>query len=310
MVRCISPRSLNGLDLSSLRVLFNGAEPVLYESQEIFLKKFAPFGLKESALVSGYGMAENTLAVTFSKVGRRSPVDWVSLKEMKKTKKAEPVSPFREGAKANVSSGIPLTGTEVAIIDDKSRRLPERNTGEIIFRSPSLFSGYRKRPELTGQLMKNGWYHSGDLGYMADGELYVCGRKKDMIIIGGHNIYPEDLEAIAGKVPGIYPGAVVAFSLPDEESGSEKIIMICGLEHTVMDTKKFEIERALRRRVTRELGVTVGEVHLRSKSWIVKTQNGKIARALNRDKYIKLIAGRGKKSKQTVRIKSVKNLEN
>ena len=285
MVRYVSFNGDSDLDLSSLRVLINGAEPILFESQETFLTHFAPYGLKETALSSGYGMAENTLGVTFNPVGKRAPVDWISIKEMQSSRRAIPAPPRREGSKANVSSGVPLDGMAVAVVDEKGRRLPERHIGEIIFRSGSLFSGYHEQRDTNPQAAGNGWYHSGDLGYLVSGELYVCGRKKDMIIVGGNNICPEDLEAAAGNVPGIEAGAVAAFGVLDEEMGTEKIVMICGLERPVDETGKLEIERSLRRRIFREFDVTLGEVHLRGKRSIIKAQNGKITRTGNREKY-------------------------
>lgn len=289
IVRSVPVEGLEGLDLSSLRVLGNGSEPVLYKSQEIFLEHFAPYGFRETALVSGYGMAESTLGVTLSTVGERSPVDWVDIKEMQTTGQAVPAPPHSEGSKASASSGVPLEGVEVAVVDDNGSRLPERRIGEIIIRSNSLFSGYHKHQDLTDQVMNDGWYHTGDLGYMAKGELYVCGRKKDLIIVGGSNIHPEDLEAIADSVPGIYGEAVVAFGIMDDALGTEKIVMICGLEHPVTGAEKLDIERKLRRRVFQELDVTLGEVHLHNKRWILKTQSGKITRTANREKYKELI---------------------
>ncbi len=290
-LRCMNDEEFHDLDLSSLRLLVNGSEPVLYETQDTFLERFAPYGLRESALVCGYGMAENTLAITFSKVGQRSPVDWISIKEMQTSRRAVPASPHKEGSKANVSSGVPLTGVELAVIAENGRRLPERGIGEIIVRSNFLFRGYHKRPDLTNQVIHDGWYHSGDLGYLADGEVYVCGRKKDLIIVGGHNIHPEDLEAAASKVPGIQEDRVVAIGVLDENLGTDKIVLICGLTHPVSEEEKVDIERELRQRIYAELEVTPGEVHLVKKNWVVKTHNGKIARGLNRQKYMKELGG-------------------
>lgn len=288
-VGCIKNKTgeLDGLDLGSLRVLINGAEPVLYRSQEMFLKHFAPYGFRETALAAGYGMAENTLSVTLSPIGVRGRVDWVGAKEMQVLQQAVPAPPHTVGAVANVSSGVPLEGMEVAVMDDSGDLLPERRIGEIFIRSHSLFSGYHGSRELTGQVMVNGWYRTGDLGYMAEGELYVCGRKRDLIIVGGSNIHPEDLEAAAGSVPGIRPDRIAAFGIMDEELGTEKPIMICEAASSVTDAEKINIERKLRREVFNQLEITLGEVHLVKKGWVVRSQAGKIARGLNREKYIK-----------------------
>jgi acyl-CoA synthetase (AMP-forming)/AMP-acid ligase II len=176
---------------------------------------------------------------------------------------------------------------EVAVMDDKGNVLAERRIGEIIIRSHSLFSGYHGSRDVTGQVMVNGWYRTGDLGYMAEGELYVCGRKRDLIIVGGSNLHPEDLEAAAGSVPGIRPDRIAVFGIMDEDLGTEKPIMICEVESSVTDAEKINIERKLRREVFNQLEVTLGEVHLVKKGWVVRSQAGKIARGLNREKYTK-----------------------
>ncbi|MBN1224482.1 MAG: AMP-binding protein [Candidatus Aminicenantes bacterium] len=289
-VRYVNDRSIQGLDLSSLRVLFNGAEPILYRSQELFLERFAAYGFSENAFVSGYGMAENTLGVSYSAVGKRARVDWVDAREMKISGKAVPAPRYKESTKPVVSCGPALTGTELAILDDLENRLSDRHIGEITIRSTALFSGYYKRPDLTAQVMKNGWYRTGDMGYMAGNELYVCGRKKDLIIVGGDNIHPEDLESIAQSVPGIRPDRSVAFGVHSPEIGTEKIVMVCEIINADDESQRLAIERELRRRVYNDLEVTIGDVHLVKKGWIEKTQNSKIARKANREKYEEYLA--------------------
>jgi acyl-CoA synthetase (AMP-forming)/AMP-acid ligase II len=289
-VRIVPSGKVNGLDLSSLRALVNGAEPILHKSVDMFFRHFSACGFKASALASGYGMAENTLSATVSIMGQRSPVDWINAEEMQVSRKAVPAPPDKPGSVPYVSSGGPLDGVELKIIDEKRNELPERSCGEITIRSNSLFSGYLNRKDLTEKVLINGWYHTGDLGYMANGQLFVCGRKKDLIIIGGHNIHPEDVENIASSVPGIFPDSVVALGIEDEDLGTQRLVIVCSLEHPVSKNEEQEIERELRRKVFRELEVTVGEVHLVNKRWIVKTQSGKITRSMNRDKYKKFLS--------------------
>ena len=179
--------ALDGLDLRSLRMLISGSEPILHESQEEFLTLFAGCGFRESAMSSGYGMAENTLAITVSEKHRRAPVDWVWAKTMQNLKIALPAPARTKGAKPNVSSGVPMKGMEIAVVGEEGLRLDERSIGEITVKSISLFSGYHANSMGMVEVVKDGWYHTGDLGYIADGHLYVCGRKKDLIIVGGHN---------------------------------------------------------------------------------------------------------------------------
>ena len=205
--------------------------------------------------------------------------------ELQINKRAVPLPAQAPGSLATVSCGVPVAGGEIRILDEEGQPLPERQVGEIIIRTNALFSGYHGQPELTAQVMKDDWFYTGDLGYMAGGHLYICGRKKDMIIVAGRNVYPEDLEAIANMVPGIYSDRAVAFGVFDEQLGSERIVMVCDLKRKAGDAEKIDIERELRRRVHQELDVTLGEVHLVKKGWVVKTINGKIARSANREKY-------------------------
>jgi fatty-acyl-CoA synthase len=188
-----------------------------------------------------------------------------------------------------VSNGKPIPGTEVAIAGPDGKLLPERFTGEIILRSNCMLTGYYLRPELTDQAMKDGWFHSGDIGYMADGNLYVSGRMKDMIIVGGKNVFPQDLEAIANIVPGVHPGRVVAFGVDDIKLGSEGVIMICEVEADhISDEEKNRIESEIRQRIVRETEVVLKELRLVDERWLIKTSSGKIARNDNREKYLKI----------------------
>ena len=284
-VRSVRERDLEGLDLSSLRLLASGGEPVLHASQQMFLERFAPYGFKEAALAVGYGMAENTLAATTTEMGRRPSVDWVDVRQLQ-AKRAVPAPRESNGVMSVVSCGRPVDGADVMIVDEtEGRSLPERGVGEVAIRSTTLFSGYHRRPDLAARSMRDGWYYTGDLGYMAGGELYVCGRKKDLIIVGAKNIYPHDLEAIANSISGVYPDRSVAFGVMDEELGSEKIVMVCDLRRSLDQQAEVQIERALRKRVLEVFDVTLGDVRLFKKGWVVKTPNGKVSRAANRQKY-------------------------
>ena len=183
-----------------------------------------------------------------------------------------------------------MENTQVAIVDEQGRRLPERHVGEIILRSRSLFSGYHRCQELSSRVVKDGWYFTGDLGYIAAGSVYVCGRKKDLIIVGGHNVYPEDLENIAGSIPGILKDRVVALGVMDEALGSERVVMVCALEHPLSGEEQASLERDLRQRIHAGLEVTLAGVFFVGKNWLERTLNGKIARRANLEKYKKLLA--------------------
>ena len=181
-----------------------------------------------------------------------------------------------------------MPGTELRIVDDRGHALPERAVGEVRIRSAYMFSGYYRQPELTAQAICDGWFCSGDLGYLADGQLYITGRKTDLIIVGGRNIHPEDLEQVADKVPGLRPGRSVAFGVPDALLGSERIVIVCEIAPDCDAEQQLAVERQLRRDVTHEVGVTIGEVRLVPRGWISKTSSGKTARPVNRRKFLEL----------------------
>jgi acyl-CoA synthetase (AMP-forming)/AMP-acid ligase II len=171
------------------------------------------------------------------------------------------------------------------IVDEARNTLPDRRVGEVAVRSDSMLSGYYRRHDLTAQVMFKGWYLTGDLGYIADGELYITGRKKDLIIVGGKNIYPQDLEAIANEVPGVHPGRVVAFGVPDERLGTEAIVLVCEVD-TEDEDGRAAIGREVRMRVAQQTETAVQNVLLVDAKWLHKTSSGKIARGANRKKYL------------------------
>jgi fatty-acyl-CoA synthase len=285
-IRSIRRRDLEGLNLSSWRAAINCSEPVRHGSHQLFLERFGRYGFRESSLTTCYAMAENTFAVTQSPLGQPPRVDWVHLQKLQEKKQAVPISTDAPEATSLVSCGLPIPGADIAIVDEAGRPLPERHVGEIIVRSNSILKEYYRRPDLTQQAIRNDWYHTGDMGYMAEGQLYVSGRKKELIIVGGKNIYPQDLEAIANDIPGIYPGRTVSFGVLDERLGSEGIVMVCELAETPNKTEMKQIESQLRRRIVQEIDVTLSDVRLVNKRWLIKTSSGKISRSANRDKYL------------------------
>jgi acyl-CoA synthetase (AMP-forming)/AMP-acid ligase II len=178
----------------------------------------------------------------------------------------------------------------VKIVDARSHPLPDGAIGEIQVRSDCMLTGYFERPDLTAEAVLDGWYRTGDLGCVIDGDLYVTGRIKDLIIVGGKNIHPQDLEAEANEVPGLRPGRAVAFGVDDPGLGSEKIVMVCELAAPEDPAARAAIEAALRKRIL-QYDVTLADVRLVDDRWLIKTSSGKIARADNRAKYLRERAG-------------------
>jgi acyl-CoA synthetase (AMP-forming)/AMP-acid ligase II len=286
----IRERDLSGLDLSRWRVLINAGEPVRLDSLRLFAGRFGPCGFRESALGAGYGMAEITGAVSITPIGRPPRVDWVQLRRLQEARRAEPAAAEQPGSTPLVSSGRLLAGVEVRIVDPAGGLLPERQIGEILVRSNSMLSGYRQRLDLTRAASREGWHATGDLGYLAEGDLFVTGRLNDLIITGGRNFFPEDLEAIASRVHGIRPGRAVAFGVEDAALGTEIIVLVCELREEVLPADRLAVERELRRRVAQELDVTLGAIRFVEKGWVIKTPSGKVARSANRDKFQRLTA--------------------
>jgi acyl-CoA synthetase (AMP-forming)/AMP-acid ligase II len=180
-------------------------------------------------------------------------------------------------------------GAEVRIVDEAEQPLPDRHIGQILVRSNSILSGYFRRPDLTSDALQLGWHRTGDLGYWSDGELFVTGRSKDLIISGGKNIYPEDLESVVDSVPGMRPGRSVAFGMADPTMGTEAIILVGEMSEPLGPDETHQLTQAIRRRVTQTLDVALSDVRLVDRGWVLKTPAGKMARSANREKYQTLL---------------------
>lgn len=287
--RSIRERDMAGIDLSSWRRAGCGGEPIRHATLERFSRRFSAYGLRANPFVAGYGMAENVMTATQMR-GGRVRVDWIDPRELQTAGRAAPTPPTSAGALPVVSNGPPLKGTEIRIIDEQANTLPERHLGEILIRSPYLMHGYYRRPELNAGVLRDGWLHSGDLGYLVDGELFVCGRKKDLIIVAGHNVHSEEIEVVAESVAGVQPGRAVAFGVMDERLGTERPVVVCELQPDITGDDTRRVDRELRQLVLQQLDVALGDVQFVTKGWIIKTSSGKLARAANRDKYLQMFA--------------------
>ncbi len=285
-VKYTREQELAGIDLSPWRILCTGAELVRPEGMQRFAERFAPYGFKPETLMVGYGMAEAVLVVSTTPLGGEPEVDSVSTQALQELRQAIPVPQDAPGAKHIVGCGYPMLGTEVGIVDDDGNRLPERHAGEVVVRSNSLFTEYYRRPDLTAEVLRDGWFYTGDVGYLADGQLYIYERKKDIIIVGGHNIRPYDIETIAKAVLGASAALAVAFGIRDEELGTELPIVVCELREPLTEEERLRCVREIRQGVYAELDVTLGDVRLVERGWVMKTTSGKIARSANREQYL------------------------
>jgi fatty-acyl-CoA synthase len=261
------------LDLSCLRVLGCGAEPINPKTMEKFIAAFQPCGLQTNAIMPCYGMAEATLAIAFDHL--RRPVKKLVIDRLAYETQniALPVNGDDHKKKFElVSCGRTFAGHEIRILDDDGRHLPEGKVGEIVFRGPSVTPGYFQNPEASNQLLKGGWLHTGDLGFILHGDLYISGRQKDLVIINGRNYPPQAIEWVAEEVAGIRKGSVVAFSIDGDST--EKLVIIA--ETTL--TENTNLAQAVTEQIRAAFGLTVDKVVLAGKGSIPKTSSGKLQR--------------------------------
>lgn len=275
-----SPKRLAALDLSCLRVLGCGAEPINPTTMRRFTATYAAAGFNPNALMPCYGMAEATLAIAFDDLSR--PLSSVRLSRdcYEEEHRAEPTN--NPEALELVSCGKTFPGHEVAIISESGERLADRCVGEIAFRGPSVTRGYHNNPEASAEMFQDGWLRSGDLGFVMNGELYVSGRKKDLIIINGRNYHPQSIEWEVENVNGIRRGNSVAFSTPGENG--EELVVVAETPRT---TDKEELAETIRKRVHEALGVNAREVVLLGRGGLPKTSSGKLQRKRTKAQYEK-----------------------
>ena len=280
-VRRVQPREMVDLDLSCWRVAGCGAEPIRAETLARFAAKFAGVGFRADAFLPCYGMAEHTLAVTFSPLNRAPRIDAIDAAQLSAHRRAVPPSNGQSLRAELVSCGRPFPGHEVRIADGRGHQLPERHVGQILLKGPSVFRGYLDREALTRETLAGGWLHSGDLGYLADGELYVCGRVKDTIIVNGRNYYPQDLEQAAADEGDVRKGRVVAFGTR-EDAGRERIVVVVEPSN---GSHGADLADRVRGRILESIGVLVDEVVVAPSGTIPKTTSGKLQRSRVRNRY-------------------------
>ena len=287
LARKVRPEDRPSFDLSSLRALINCSEPVRASSMDEFLAAFQNCQLNTNALQSCYAMAETVFAVTHSDIVGAGPRRiWIDGNAFRNQKCAIPVPSDTPGAICTVSSGRCLPDTQIRIVSPEGMELTPGCVGEIVIRSATMLDGYYNRPDLTAATLRDGWYWSGDLGFVLDGELYVVGRKKDLIIVAGANIHPQDVEEIVSAHPSIYDGRVVAFGQYNANIGTEEIVVIAEVRDEGDLQKTNRIERELRTAITSELGIGIGTIYLKPLRWIVKSSAGKPARSTTREKLL------------------------
>ncbi|MDH4274755.1 MAG: non-ribosomal peptide synthetase, partial [Gammaproteobacteria bacterium] len=272
--------------LNSMRMFINCSEPIGASTHANFQRALANFGVTEAQLGSCYAMAETTFAITASRPGAVARVERVDATAFAIKKMAIPAGPG-VACKEFVSSGAALPGVEIQILDDTGQKLDEHHVGELVVQSPSLFKGYFNNVEESRRVLGGEGFFTGDLGYRANGEYFIVGRKKDVIIVAGKNIYPHDIEQELNAIDGVIPGRCVAFGIVDQHSGTEKIVVIVESQRWTIAENCGEIQRVIFSCVQSHVDVTPADVRIVEPGWLIKSSSGKIARILTREKYIK-----------------------
>ena len=280
----IEDADLSSLDLSSLRFVANGAEPVSIHTLRRFIERFGRYGFRSKAMAPVYGLAECAVALALPPPGREPLIDRIKREALSRRGVAEPASIEDPNAVEIVACGRPLPGHEIRIVDGAGREVEERREGRLEFRGPSATSGYFRNEAKTRELFRNGWLDSGDRAYMANGDVFITGRIKDIIIRAGQHVYPQELEEALGDTAGLIKGAVAVFGVTDPVSGTERII---GLAETQTDPAEWESLKTRARTVVAGIvGSPPDDVVLVEPGTVPKTSSGKIRRTAAKELYL------------------------
>lgn len=286
--RRVRDADLPSYDLSRMRVAGCGAEPIQPATLRMFVDRLKPAGMKYSALLPCYGMAEATLAMSFEPTGEDLLTDKVDMDAFR-AGHAKPFDPAVPDARSVeiVACGKAMQGHELAAFDEEGNRLPDRMIGELGFKGPSVTKGYYGNPEATAQSFRGEWLFTGDLGYLADGHVYVCGRVKDMIIVNGRNYYPTDIEWLVQDVEGVRKGSVVAFSVQPEGAASEQLVVVAewAAKDRPSEDALVVIQKKIMEVVQSQVGINAWKVVMIPAGTIPKTSSGKLQRRRTKQQF-------------------------
>jgi fatty-acyl-CoA synthase len=271
------------LDLSRLRVALNGAEPIDPDQVEAFVAAGRRHGLRPEAVFPAFGMAEVAIGGTFPAPLSGMVTDCVDRRVLETERYAAPTDPGAEGSRRLPLLGRPVPGLEIRIVDpDTGTALREREVGELEIQGTSVTPGYYRRPDANAELFRDGWLRTGDLAYLLDGQLVMCGRIKDVIIVGGRNLFPEDVERAVGQLEGVRAGNVIAFGV-DGDRGRESLVVVA--ESRAADDDLTAVRRLVADRVREAVGVPARDIVLVAPGTLPKTSSGKLQRSLCKRYY-------------------------
>ncbi len=280
----IEEAELEGLDLSCWRYAFNGAEPVSPNTLAAFERRFARYGLNANALQPVYGLAEASVGLAFPAPGTHYRIDRIERAAFQNQGDARPAAPSDTTALELPGCGRVIAAHQLRVVDSAGVELADRQEGRLQFKGPSATSGYFRNPEQTRKLFDGAWLDTGDLAYLADGELYLSGRAKDVIIRGGRNLYPYELEQAVGALPGIRKGCVAVFGSIDPASGTERVVVLAETRATGAEPLEA-LRRSINERALDLIGLPADDIVLAPPHTVLKTSSGKIRRAASREYY-------------------------
>ena len=293
-LRRLHDDTLQGLDLGSWRLAANGAEPVSPDTMARFAERFGKYGFRPEAMAPVYGLAECTVGLAIPPLGRRPVIDRVKREAFMKSGRAVPAADDDPEPLQFVACGHPLPGHQVRIVNDAGREVPDRTVGHLEFRGPSATSGYLRNPEETKKLVRGDWLDSGDLAYVANGDIHITSRAKDMIIRGGRNIYPYELEEAVGSLPGVRKGCVAIFGAHDPAAGTERLVVVAETREKAA-AALASLRKQINQLALELIGTPTDDIVLAPPQTVLKTSSGKIRRAATRDLYLsKAIGARGR----------------
>jgi len=282
-------RRMRDLDLSSLTLALSGAEPVDPTAVEAFVSAASRFGFDPGGVFPAFGMAEVAIGGSFPVRGAGLRCDTVDRVVLERDRVAKPIDVVDDhelelGARRLPLLGRAVPGLEMRVVDPESfEDLPERHVGELLLRGTSVTPGYYRRPEATEALFRDGWLCTGDLAYLLDSELVLCGRIKDVIIVGGRNVFPEDIERAVGALDGVRAGNVIAFGM-EGYKGKESVVVVAEVRGDDADPSK--VRSAVHHRTLEVCGLPPRDVMLVKAGTLPKTSSGKLQRARCRERYL------------------------
>jgi acyl carrier protein len=289
--RKVPDDEIQGLDLGSLRLAVNGSEMIHPDTIDRFTRRFGRYGFRPEAMCPVYGLAESSVGLTMTPRGRLPRIDRIAREPFERARAVQEADPGEAHPLRFVSSGRPLIGHDVRIVDPSGQTVTDRQEGRIQFRGPSMTRGYFRNPDATNAVMHDGWMDSGDLGYRADGDLFITGREKDLIIQGGRNISAQEVEEAVAAVAGIRRGCVAAFGVQDPALGTERLVVVAETRDQGHD-RRDALRQAVVERLVADLGIPPDAVVIAGPGTVLKTSSGKIRRSATRDAYISGTLGR------------------